>query len=414
MPDWINPFLYTVVLTGLTACTPALHSAFYVPDQQEASLKNNARPFEPGKLADPCAAQENYLPDSIDLRLYPTRRLRVNVHFMNSSDSAHNYPEEEAYRFVEGLLVSANKDLRENNPSWLPHRNQIPVFPVGYEMVLSAQPGDRGIYFHYDDALCYYIHKGKDNNLMDRRMAERYGIGRDSILNLFILPHFPDSLRSPTYPKGPVGVMVHDFIKMAGFFESKQPPWAYRGVLNHEVGHVFGLNHAWQADGCPDTPEHNQPCWNRTETPPCDTAASNNVMDYNALQNAWTPCQIARIRQRMANERHLSRKFLVPNGCALNEAQSIVVAGNAHWKTAADLEGSVVVKSGAELRISCRISLPANGKILVEPGGVLILDASSRLHNACGMRWQGIEMQRQGRRQGEVRVTGAPVLENLN
>ena len=75
-------------------------------------------------------------------------------------------------------------------------------------------------------------------------------------------------------------------IKMAGMYELSQEGWAYRGVLNHEVGHALSLRHAWGNDGCEDTPRHKNDCWNRSTKAPCDTAATNNVMDYNACSSS--------------------------------------------------------------------------------------------------------------------------------
>lgn len=412
--DW---FL-CVLVAGLSSCNPALRTYTYQPD---AALlrETSAEKSLPGVAAIAAARREEssaYIPDTARLSQFPQRILRVNFHFMDHPDGGYNFQEAEAYRFIEGLLHSANNDLEHNNASWLPFRNQLPVLPVRYRMELAAQPdipGDRGIYFHQDAECAFYIHKGAGNNLYNRQALDRYGVGRDSILNIFIFPHHPDSLLSPTYPPGPVGVMVYNSIKMAGIFESRMQPWAYRGVLNHEVGHVFGLHHAWMADGCDDTPEHMQPCWNRTETPPCDTAASNNVMDYNALQNAWTPCQIGRIHQNMSNEYNPARKLLAPVWCTLKEDQSVVITDSVHWRGSRDLEGHLVIAPGAQLTISCRVSMPAGAKITVQPGGTLILD-QARLHNACGDTWQGIELQEKGQRKGVVRILGAPSFENLS
>ncbi len=369
------------------------------------------------RLRGSCGDPANYIPDPAHLEHTPVRYVRVNFHFIDTEDRLYNYPEEETERFIEGLLVSANKDLAQNNALWLPYGNTLPVLPVRYQMVRTpagTDADDRGIYHHYvADELAFYVHRGANRNLSDRRLIDRFGIAPDSILNIFIMPHHPDSVVSPTYNAGAVGVMVGNAIKLAGFYEGGQPAWAYRGVLNHEVGHIFGLAHAWGSDGCEDTPVHTNACWNRTDSPPCDTAASNNVMDYNALQNAWSPCQVGKIRYNMSREDGRRRGLLRPDWCRLDTTQTITISDTVQWNSEKDLNGHLVIAPGGVLTLECRLSLPPGGKITVHAGGMLILEESARLHNSCGMEWQGIEVEKKGNESGRVVFHGAPVIEQV-
>jgi len=264
-----------------------------------------------------------------------------------------------------------------------------------------SQAGSNGIYFHYDDELCYYVHKGRNRNLFDRRVIEKYSVGKDSILNIFIMPHHPDSVASPTYSASGVGVALGNAIKIAGIYENKAPSWSYRGVLNHEVGHVFGLVHAWVSnDGCADTPPHPAKCWNRTENSPCDTMATNNVMDYNALQNAWTPCQIGKVHRSMATPGSRPRKIIIPYWCTLNESKNISIRDTFLWEGAKDLEGHLIIEPGGVLQINCRVSMPPGGQLIIQAGGELRLGNNAVLHNDCDQEWDGIIIQERGSLKG--------------
>ncbi len=415
--------LSVITLLFCLACTPKLQQYFAsendvvaVAEQvSEEAATTRSKPVIRFSRIGPGRDPLDYVPDADHMEHTPWKYIRVNFHWVNSRDSSANFYGEEAIRFVEGLLASANKDLRENNKMWLPYRNETPVLSTRYQYRLAPRPGvegDRGIYWHFDDDVCYYVHKGRNRNLMDREVIKRYGIQTDSVLNIFIMPHHPDSIRSKTYNAYGVGVSLGSVIKMSGPFEDKGPPWQYRGILNHEVGHVFGLAHTWAFnDGCDDTPRHRQNCWSRTKHSPCDTAASNNVMDYNALQNAWTPCQIGRVHMKMADEKSKVRQFLIPNWCSLQKGQDIFITDSVEWAGAKDLEGHLTIRAGGRLKVTCRLSIPEGGKITVEPGGELILD-NARLHNACAHFWQGIEIQELGRLKGRVVRIGDVKVEN--
>jgi hypothetical protein len=412
-PHLIIPILFLF----LWQCTPQLQERYAQAEDLSYRLESTPAKSANTLKRNPCFTNESYIPDTNHLNHSPIKYVRVNFHWVNSSDSSKNYNGKEAIEFTKGLLHTASKDLETNNKLWFPYKNNIPAIPTQYRYVLTAdpsRPNDNGIYFHYDDELCYYIHKGKNRNLFDRRVIQKYSVGQDSVLNIFIMPHHPDSVASPTYMAGGVGVALGNAIKIAGLYENQAPYWVYRGVLNHEVGHVFGLVHAWvNNDGCSDTPPHPGECWNRTVSPPCDTMATNNVMDYNALQNAWTPCQIGKVHRSMATPNTRARKVILPTWCTLKENKTINIRDSITWNGAKDLEGHIVIEKGGLLSINCRVSMPPGGRILIRPGGELRLGAFGLIHNDCGQEWEGIVIQEQGKAKGILSITEGSRMENM-
>ena len=356
-----------------------------------------------------------YWPDTDHLNHTPIRYLRVNFHFMNSADSSKNYQGARARRYARRLIQEATKALEDNQQMYLPQGNDTPVLPVRYRYEVTSSEGferDSGIYCHYDDDLFWFVSRGKNRNNYDRDVIQDYGIGLDSIINLFIMPHHPDSVESKSYSVTSSGIALGSGVKLSGIFETRKEPWEFKGLINHEIGHVLGLRHSWNTnDGCDDTPK-NPNCWNVDLPPPCDTAASNNFMDYNASQNAWTPCQIGKIHQAMSREGSLPRKMLIPTWCTFDSTKSIIIRDTISWTGAKDLEGNLIIADGGVLEVHCRLSIPPAGQIIVQDGGKLLLK-NARIHNACGQTWKGIQVHRAKKNPGEVVYFGECSIENV-
>ena len=124
-------------------------------------------------------------------------------------------------------------------------------------------------------------------------------------------------------------------------------------------------------------------------------------MDYNAFQNAISPCQIGTIHYNMSKKEYSVRPMLERTWCQFNPKKSIVIKDTIAWNAAKDLEGNLVIADGGMLIMRCRASIPPGGKIVIAPKGHLILDGA-QLENDCGKTWQGIEIQKMGQHQGKV------------
>jgi len=310
---------------------------------------------------------------------------------MNSRDSSKNLSGPDAARFATELVALANKELADNQPMRLPLGNQTLVLdPLLQYTIAETESGRYAIYEHFDDDFYYLVKKGPNRNNYDRKVIERFGIGLDSILNVFVQVTPPDSMMGNNYGGLKNGVALRNAIRISGPLLEDARVYTYTGMFNHEVGHILALRHSWVPDQCEDTPEHPN-CWNFTQNGSvCDSLVSNNVMDSNADQDALTPCQIGIIQQNLTESRGKGRNFLVDSYCHRRDLPPVLIQDTVVWNREMDVISDIVLEKNSQLVINNRLSMPEGGRIYVGRKAQLIIGKNAYIRNACKLSWDGI------------------------
>jgi len=343
----------------------------------------------------PSYEQEHYQPDSLHPRYLPMRYVRVSVHIMNTTDTFYRFSGEDAREFVIKMMDHTASLIAKPKPIWLkPDSMDVPVLERRVYFGLDKKAsGEYAIYEHFDDELYWYLHKGKDMNRSSRKVINKYAVGKDSVLNVFVMGPPREKIAKGYKVAGTNGIYLGDAIKVTGLLSSNRKPWEMAGVVAHEIAHGLGLYHAWtKRDGCDDTPSHKNNAWSLPKSQTGPGLTSNNLMDYSNNQESLTPCQIGRMHARMSDITGRQRKWLRRTWCKYRSTEPIRVQSDLNLEGARDYNSDIIVKYGATLRINSRVHLPEGAAIYVDPGARLLLGPEAVIHNDCGGTWGGVHV----------------------
>ncbi|MBX2909234.1 MAG: T9SS type A sorting domain-containing protein [Chitinophagales bacterium] len=133
---------------------------------------------------------------------------------------------------------------------------------------------------------------------------------------------------------------------------------------SHELGHNLGLGHA-------------NDCYESIMKQSGD-APSNYLYDN----------QIGKIH-KMFSVTNL--RYTLTEPCFYDSNDIYIIDNNTEWNQDIQLYSDIQIMQGASLKITCKLRMPDNSKIIVEPGGKLIIDRGT-ITSACHGLWQGIEV----------------------
>jgi hypothetical protein len=396
-------FAVFLLIAMMMSCSKELQTFAHPSAQNHSYVKNTDKPIG---YKSPCRNALNYIPDTIHPGVTTMKKVRINWHSIDDSTGLNNFSPSEANLYYRNLTSNSNYKLSVNRKMHLPLGNNTPVYDPMVRWVIWPSDGyanENGVYAHLQASPDFFLNKGPQRSDFNSKVIEELGIGKDSILNVFVVPFPPDSMKKEKFKMNESGIALGNHVKLGGLKQTGKPDWSFGPLLSHEIGHVFGLNHAWHSDGCDDTP-NNPNCWNYTDTPPCDKLVSNNLMDYNSEQIAITPCQIGMIHMRIADTLASERKLVIADWCVKDTA-IIHVRDTMEWLGGRDINKSIVVHKGGLLKVCCRLGMAKNSSITVELGGKLILEEVT-IHNDCNEMWEGIFVEKKGKTMGFIEEVG--------
>ena len=116
------------------------------------------------------------------------------------------------------------------------------------------------------------------------------------------------------------------------------------------------------------------------------------VTNYTPIRNRLEPWQVQEIHDQLAWSN--MRQYVY---CDVPESgDPLKIEGDETWSYDTKMHRDIVIESGGKLTITCRLQMPRKGKIVVKPGGELIVNGGTVTYDGApneeclGDHWQGI------------------------
>lgn len=118
----------------------------------------------------------------------------------------------------------------------------------------------------------------------------------------------------------------------------------------------------------------------------CHVYGTNNLMgNFNINRGYISPLQVAKVQRALSLKS--VRKYVTGSPY---DSHPIEISSNQTWNMDIQLYNDIIVKSGNTLTIQCRVALPDQARIVVEPGAVLYLDGGTL--TGFHEMWQGVRL----------------------
>ncbi len=330
---------------------------------------------------------ESYIPYSDTA---PLITVKINFNVWQKADGTGNWPQDpQVDQFFQQTVYNINNHHIGFN--YLPSK---PV-PGAYPHVSDTRIRVEHEVFYYTVDSLHGINNG--NALLD--YIEIHHPERLEGININIVRVFTThtgSANGPDYNTDTRNLYVLHSNKEVIPEYIPTESWAFADHIAHELGHNFDLHHTYLGSPWPElvNPTHPDflsdvlelvgdnywPCydplngicyhnhgWDGCSPTDSLSGCSNNLMGGVHIGKNKTPLQIGRMR------RELSLKTTRKYGYGYHEIP-YSISQNETWDFSIKFYQDVVVESGATLTVQCEVQMVPEAKIVIKPGGKLIVD----------------------------------------
>ena len=348
-----------------------------------------------------------YIPDmdtTKPLHVTPIKTVRLNINIIQKDDGTGNFDNSyNTRKRMRQIITSVNNRYSSFGPSdaiaWV---TELPNYDSRIRFSIGDTINER-LYFYQNtdwwgdtvsDNIMTYIH----SNYPEREEA----------VNVFIYGN-PNNSRnggSATYPNN-MNFFSNQSINMF-YWNSLSGDGAKANLLAHELGHILSLGHTYEDIWVSYTCDQNYRDFlkdvflvtlpNGTNCPHiCKYNAdadsvngdriTNNLMGGNKNSKYISPMQAGNMHRAMSM--YSVRKYVE---CEKSNVP-LVITGEEVWDFNMKLYRDLIIENGAKVTLTCRLVMHSDAKIIIKPGGRLIVDGATISNDIYDKNfWQGIEV----------------------